>query len=279
MTTGALIFAFDNDKIDYVEMAAWSADNIRRHLDIPVAVITDCTDQQRLGAFDHVITATADTGGNRYFEDYKQTVIWHNASRTQAYDLSPWDQTLLLDADYVVASDSLKEFFSVNQDFLCYKDAFSVNQHTGQWLDDLNSFGQYRFPMWWATVILFRKSQQAKTIFDCMGMVRKHWNHYLDLYQIRSRIYRNDFALSIALGIESAHTLTTTDLPGGLCSVLPEQHLFKVNQDHYQVQYQDTQGRWKRVDLVQKDFHAMGKLHLGEIVETDRRTRLSNSCV
>ena len=37
MTTGALIFAYNNDKINYVKMAAWTANNIKRHLKIPVA--------------------------------------------------------------------------------------------------------------------------------------------------------------------------------------------------------------------------------------------------
>ena len=39
MTTGALIFAFNNEKTDYVALAAWSAANIHRHLDIPVALL------------------------------------------------------------------------------------------------------------------------------------------------------------------------------------------------------------------------------------------------
>ncbi len=42
MTTGALIFAFNNEQTDYVAMAGWCARNIRRHLDIPVAIVTDC---------------------------------------------------------------------------------------------------------------------------------------------------------------------------------------------------------------------------------------------
>jgi len=41
MTTGALIFAFDNESTDYVTMAGWSARNIRRWLNIPTAVVTD----------------------------------------------------------------------------------------------------------------------------------------------------------------------------------------------------------------------------------------------
>jgi hypothetical protein len=41
MTTGALIFAFNNEQTDYVAMAGWSAERIRRHLKIPTAIITD----------------------------------------------------------------------------------------------------------------------------------------------------------------------------------------------------------------------------------------------
>jgi hypothetical protein len=44
MTQGVVIFAFNNEQIDYLAMAAWSARNIRRHLDLPTCVITDVTD-------------------------------------------------------------------------------------------------------------------------------------------------------------------------------------------------------------------------------------------
>ena len=36
MTTGALIFAFNNEKTDYVKMAAWSAERIRHFLNIQI---------------------------------------------------------------------------------------------------------------------------------------------------------------------------------------------------------------------------------------------------
>ena len=107
MTTGALIFAFNNEQTDYVALAGWNARNIRRHLNIPVAIVTVCTDPVRLRDFDRVIESRAESGGTRWFEDYQGTVTWYNAGRTEAFDLSPWDQTLVLDADYVVASDHL----------------------------------------------------------------------------------------------------------------------------------------------------------------------------
>jgi hypothetical protein len=167
MKTGALIFAFNNQQTDYIRLAAWSAANIRRHLNIPVAVVTDCVDHELVRSkFDCVIEAPAESGGKRHFDDYGQTVTWHNAARTNAYRLSPWDQTLVLDADYVVASDTLKKLFGVDCDFLCHKNAWNVS--TGHPLDNLNSFGNYQWPMWWATVMLFRRSNTAAYIFEAL---------------------------------------------------------------------------------------------------------------
>ena len=127
MTTGALIFAFDNESTNYIAMAGWSARNIRRWLNIPVAIVTDANPRDsRLSGFDQVIPATASAGGTRWFEDYQATVTWHNAGRIDAYALSPWDQTLVLDADYVVASDQLKILLNSNQEFLAHAAAYDI---------------------------------------------------------------------------------------------------------------------------------------------------------
>ena len=45
LTKGALIFAFNNEHIDYIAMAGWNAENIRKHLNLPVAVVTDDPDK------------------------------------------------------------------------------------------------------------------------------------------------------------------------------------------------------------------------------------------
>jgi hypothetical protein len=240
-----------------------------------VAVVTNAPERARTySGIDRVIEAVPESGGTRYFEDYQSTVTWHNAGRVDAYALSPWERTLVLDADYVVASSQLRPVLNSNQEFLCYKNAMSVNGD----LDGLNVFGQHRFPMWWATVMYFQKCNHAKFVFDSMNMIRQNWQHYRDIYGIDRKTYRNDFALSIALGIVSGHTLDVDEIPGSLVSVMPEHRLTKLDKDFYQVQYADTQGKPQRVGLAGMDFHAMGKRDLGEIVETDSRTRLLDSC-
>jgi len=99
LTQGVLIFAFNNEATDYIAMAAWSAKNIRRHLNLPVAIVTDDPEAAAQHKFEHVIVTAPDTGGSRHFADYGTTVTWHNAGRINAYELSPFDQTLVLDAD------------------------------------------------------------------------------------------------------------------------------------------------------------------------------------
>ena len=261
MTQGALIFAFDNDHIDYVRMAAWSAANIRRHLNIPVAVITDCED---VDGFDRIIHCDRGGENHRWFSDFKTQMPWHNRTRADAYALSPWDQTLLLDADYVVASDQLRCVLDSPQDFLAHRWASDVtgkNDFSG-----LNYFGDIRMPMWWATVVMFRKCQHAELIFDTMAMVRNHWTHYRNLYKNNSASYRNDHAISIALGVVNGHSLDHAGIPWALASVVPEHQLTSVGLDRYRVNFVDQENRSRWIEIRYQDFHAMGKQHLGEIV-------------
>lgn len=265
MTRGALIFAFNNEKTDYVKMAGWSAQRIHRHLNIPVAVVTDAdTGDSRLSGVDRIIYAESATGGTRWFEDYQSTVSWHNASRTDAYTLTPWDHTLVLDADYVVCSDHLNRLWDADTDFLCHRKAWDAKN--GTMLDGLNTFGRHKMPMWWATVMCFKKTNVSQYIFDTMTMIRENWQHYRDLYQIDRSTYRNDFALSIALGIVTGQTWKVDNIPWNLTSILPDTKLSQLDDDYFSLEYTDIDNVLRTVGIGGTDFHAMGKNHLEQII-------------
>lgn len=247
MTTGALIFARNNEQIDYEAMARWSAKNIERHLGIPTHIVTD---------------DSAPSTNARHFTDVG-AVTWHNLNRMDAYRLTPWDRTLVLDADYVVASNQLQSILEADQDFLAHRWAYDV---TGcNTFEGLNYFGDNRMPMWWATVMMFRKSRQAELIFDSMQMIRDNWTHYRNLYKNTNATYRNDHALSIALGIVNGHTVNHPGIPWALASLTPEHKLTQVDQDRYRVDFVNGENKPRCIELRQ-DFHAMGKQQLGEIV-------------
>jgi hypothetical protein len=262
MTAGVLIFAYNNEHIDYVAMAAWSAKNIRRHLNLPVAVVTNTAPPLNY-KFEQIIIADSDGKSKRNFADIAENVTWYNGNRIDAYTLSPWSQTLVLDADYVVASNQLQTLLEVEQDFLAPRQAYDI---TGlQTFEDLNVYGRYKMPMSWATVMMFRRSKTAELIFECMSMIKNNWQHYCNLYGINRSTYRNDFALSIAMNIVDGHTLSTPNIPWQLASVTPEHALTQVDADTYRVEYV-TPNKKPRYITINHDFHAMGKGHLGAIV-------------
>ena len=261
LTQGVLIFAFNNEATDYISMAAWSANNIRRHLNLPVALVTDNPTAAAKHKFEHIIVTAPDTGGARYFADYKQTITWHNAGRINAYELSPFDQTLVLDADYVVASDSLLDVLKIPQQFAAFKDAFEPSSMT-----NLETFGAYNMPMWWATVMMFRRGTVSQYIFDSMQMIRANWQHYRDLYGIHQSNYRNDYALSIALGLVAGAEQSVHEIFRPMLNVMPDHGLTCTEQDHYEITYTNTEGRLKTMSWKGLDFHAMCKRHLEAIV-------------
>jgi hypothetical protein len=259
---GALIFAYNNETVDYLSMARWSAKNIYRHLGIPTAIVTNET--FAANNYEQCITVESPTTTQkRYFRDHKAAGIWYNTNRVSAYDLSPWEHTLLLDSDYVVASDQLSVLFDVDQDFLAHRWACDITGNlafTGN-----ESFGTHRMPMMWATVVVFRRSKTAQLIFDSMEMIRNNWEHYLQLYQIDEHMYRNDYALSIAMNIVNGHTLSDPIILWPLATVTPETKLTQLDQDTYKIQYENSDKKLRWMILCQ-DFHAMCKRDLGEIV-------------
>lgn len=274
MTTGALIFAFDTEHTRYLHMAAWCAERVKHWLNIPVAVVTNNPEAEQESVFDRVIYADPLGENSRWFGDLEQHVPWHNSNRVDAYTVTPWDQTLVLDADFVVNSDRLGLVLDCPHKFMCFRSAYNLARPDEKFLD---SFGTYRFPMYWATVMMFRKSNTAQYIFDAMQMVRENWQHYRDLYHIAQPTYRNDYALSIALGIVSGQTMKVDTIPWGMPSAVPENTLTCMEDDLFEITYNDAQGKPKQVSFFGVDFHAMGKRDLGVIVETHRRARLSNT--
>lgn len=262
MTSGAVIFAFNNSVIDYVAMADWSAANIHRHLDLPVCVITDAVGYPFKNV-DQVVNVVNDQFNTRPMDEFQRTVDWHNMNRMDVLDLTPWDHTIVLDADYVVASPQLKILLD-SPDFLCHGMARDV---AGIKPDGVfNVFGNFKMPMLWATVMSFRRTQQAKDIFHIMKMIRNNWRHYCDLFSVNKSSYRNDFALTIASCVVNGHTMPKNLIPWSLSTVMPEYTVTLLEQDRYRIDFKNPQNQTYWMELRGQDFHAMGKQFLGAIV-------------
>lgn len=265
MKIGALIYAFNNDHIDYVSMAAWNARNIWRHLGITTSLVTDYPRVEladRYKEFANIMHLERPAPGRRYFEDYKTSVDWYNSNRPNAFEITPYDRTIVLDADYVVASSWLYNAIGSDIDFWCYRNAYDIT--INRRLDGSSTFGEHQYPMSWATVMIFNKSNRNQFLFDHMQMIRDKWQHYRDLYKIQRPTYRNDIALSIALSLVDGGSTMAPNL-GPMASVMPEDKITQLDLDTYSVEFL-RDGRLQFFNMNGWDFHAMGKQQLGEIV-------------
>ena len=224
MTKGCVIFAYDG-AYPYLRIATRSAELVQQHLGIPVTLITDR--EYSSTVFDQIIVRPR-TDPEQLREFNGELRPWHNQSRSTVYDLSPYEQTLLIDADYFVFSNTLKPMFNTDVDFACYRNAYELG--ITQSLE--TRIGSTSIPMQWATVIYFTKSELARSVFDFMTYVREHYDFYSMMYGFRNHQYRNDYALSIALQtLTGYNTGNYCQLPGTLITATDQVTVHKIKGD------------------------------------------------
>jgi len=228
MSKGAIIFAY-NSTLNYVAMATIAAKLVKKYLDIPVTLITNATDVED-GVFDQIVYN--DLGESKFervfrFGSGKEKVIWHNQNRSSAYDLSPYDQTLLIDADYLVFDNQLKFLFDSNLEIACFNHVTDITGSKN--LQAHAKVGSPGIPMQWATVMYFTKSTLAEGVFLFMQMIRKNYMYYSAAYNFDTQLFRNDFALSIALqAMTGYNNYNFTAIPGTLMTANPEVEILEV---------------------------------------------------
>jgi hypothetical protein len=216
MSKGILIFAY-NSKINYVEIATIAARLAKKHLDLPVSIVTNSVDVD-YETFDRVIFQEIE--GEVYQRSFKyssssERMPWHNQNRSSAYELSPYDQTLLIDADYLMFNDSLGHLFDTDLEFACFDDVHDLSGRMG--LKAEAHVGRPGIPMQWATVVYFIKCPLAKAVFDYMQNIKEHYAYYSAVYNFEPTLFRNDFTLSIALQVLTGYAVKNfSAIPGTL---------------------------------------------------------------
>lgn len=254
MSRGVLLFAFNNGFVDYYKMAEETAKRIDRFLKLPVTIVTDSESiPETLNyQFDNTILADKQTG------NIKLNKAWNNKGRYRAYELTPYDETLILDTDYLVNSDLLLKPFELYDDFMCHKDtSFLMIKDPQQEMVSPSTFQTL-----WATVIYFKKTERTKQIFECLKMVQDNYGHYVNLFNIPSITFRNDYALTISLRIVNGHRDNPRDIiPWPL-----------VHLNHQVYAYRDTDTKYTLIKdkqyivISDTDFHLLNKDNFMELV-------------
>jgi len=255
MSKGYLLIANNNSASNYFKQAIFCAKRIKQYCnDASVSLITDSKvhfeEQYDASVFDYVIDSRnqiKSVPNSRIVFDgalSHRTVQWKNAGRDRAYELSPYDETILLDTDYIFSNNMLHKCFGSVNDVMMYKNSKYLGSEEIQEFKRCNDLS---IDFYWATVIYFKKTEKAKLLFDLVSHIRENWYYYNNLYQINSPNFRNDFAFSIAV-----HTLSGMN-NGNFVAELPSKMYYIKDQDFLE-----------KIDNEKMVFLLGKKDHLGE---------------
>jgi hypothetical protein len=197
---------------DYLDMAIALAESIKQTQSTVnnISIIVDCDiDVTEHSAVDDFIELPTDMSG-----DDK----WKIHNRCQFYDLSPYDETVILDADMLFLSDvsGWWDMMSKYNMLITSK----VKTYRDVWVDASpyrKAFTANNMPNTYSAFTYFKKSQKNRMFFTLLKSIITNWEQWSIRYipEQRQRFPSIDLAMSIAvkiLDIESEVT-TSADFP------------------------------------------------------------------
>lgn len=287
MSKGILMFAHNNEEIDYFRLSVVNSLLIQKHLGIKdITVVTDPKSYdyglKSLGkelidsAINNIIIVEKDKNFKRKnlrtFKDTShtaKTLPFYNINRCDAYELSPYDETILLDVDYLILSNALNQCWGHNNELMInwkWQDIAYDREFTG--LDRLHDTG---ITMYWATVVYFRKTEYVETFFNFVKHVRNNPEFYKDLYKWPGSLYRNDYSFSIAAHMIGGFVDKSVEqLPVTLYKTFDTDNIYRVDTDNTLYLYLEKSKspgdfflcKWKGVDV-----HIMNKWAINRVSE------------
>ena len=204
---GIILFARNNGYVDYVKIACASAGYARKNLSEfdEICLVTDSASADEHPElikqyFDRtIISDNFQPENTRLFKDTANSpeyASFKNMGRSEVYELSPYEETLVIDCDYFIMSDTLDQVWGSENDFMInyqYRDISGRHGGNISYIDD------FTIPMCWATVFFFRKSEFAENLFNLITHIKYNYKYYYALYNCSGNLFRNDFAFAIAL--------------------------------------------------------------------------------
>ena len=279
-TSGICFFAYNNNKINYVHLAVLAALYAKKNMPSKnVCLLTDngtwayaesSIDNKLLDDVidDVVITADEHKSNLRTHYDSPWTKFhteFKNSNKHKVFEYTPYDNTLLLDIDYIVQNNSLEYIFDSNSNVTMHQDAIGL-RHTPPSL--LETYLEPQgIPMWWSTVVYFDQSELSKLFFDTWAHVADNYEYYKFIYNFPGTLFRTDYCVSIAVhllnGMTSGNVIDKF-VPSTMINMEQKDEIHEikdVNDWIFKVASVDSKEHWKHYPVRVKDtnVHCMNK--------------------
>jgi len=210
---GFLLYAFGHKDLDYGKLSICCALSIKstlknNHITVVMTketkskLITTVSEEILKIAFDKIIISKEKfrSGKRSHFDSpwISFQSEFNNQNRVLSYQYSPYDETIILDVDYIVMNNNLDYIWGSNEDLLINKKVIDLQGNKFGALED-RRLSKHGIPLYWVTIVYFKKSKLAEIFFDLVNYIRDEYNFFQFLYEFKKGFYRNDFSFSIAI--------------------------------------------------------------------------------
>lgn len=294
MSKGILVFARNNAQVDYVKQAYFLAKRAKHYLNLPTTVVTDSVEYLKATyvdyetVFDNVISIVwneADLTDNTTLSKTEQHTIkrfhdgtliekrleFKNETRTLAYDITPYTETLLLDSDIIIADNHFLHCFEQEHDFLIYNHSTDLANYRDN--SEFENISDTSVEFYWATCVFFRKTPLNKIFFNLLQHIQENWHHYNSIFQINRSVYRNDHAFSIAIHIMNGYQKGdfAHKMPGKLFHTIDRDVLVELNNDSFLflLEKENHLGEYTLMRFKGSTVHVMNKFSLNRCIDQE----------
>jgi len=274
MTKGAVLIACNNAQIDYVKQAVFCAQRIIKFLNIPVTLITDNIAYVNTSypdhPFDQIILSSDNNYTHKKYNDgnfIRCNLEFKNTSRSDVYDLTPYDETILMDTDFLLGNDVFLNCFLQSSNFMIYKNGVELSGWRN--LQEFEYISDSGIDFYWATVIFFRKNSTNKIFFDLLKHIKENWTHYKRLYSLTTSTFRNDHAFSIALHIMNNYQPGnfSKSLPGKMFYTTDNDILIALTDNTFKFLIENKNSQYFPASITDSNIHIMNKFSLNRIID------------
>ncbi len=210
---GMLMIAHNNDLFDYGKMAYASALSAVHHINESISIVTDKSTWENLlhdypramHLFEHIILIDHENTHQRHFDltdGSTKKAKYHNTSRLDAYELSPYDETLLIDTDVLIQDTSLQHVWGSSAYVRMNHEISELVLGSGNTQVKLSDKSLTTF---WATICYFRKCKVTEDFFALAKYVELHYDYYGHLHGFPTALVRVDYIMTVAAHIMSGY--------------------------------------------------------------------------
>lgn len=240
---GVVIFANNTESINYVRLAEKAAHLAEKNLNLPVTILSNILDNSLVNK------------NKRFSVDTGELGSWNNLNRYMAFKLSPYDQTILIDSDYLIFDNNLLKLMNTVNDYYLHSSNIFVDN-----LKHKEILGKYSLKSLWATVIVFNKTKKSELLFKLVKRIQNNFPYYCKLYNIQHTNFRNDYAFTIADSIINGYKQDNSNyIPYPLISLAESLIDFQVKDDKFFIKTKS-----KAFVLPKQNIHILSKKYLEE---------------